>query len=89
MPSLREIVRRIRSSEDPAEIDRLTGEYRRLKQAEDVTAITPKPRQRPALVPDPADTDPDAAAIATWPRELRGRLRSAAFNAVIDGNRGQ
>jgi hypothetical protein len=79
MPTLRELVARIRSSEDPAEIDRLTGEYRRARQEADVEAITPKIR---VVRADPEE-DADTAAIRTWPPELRGRLGSSPFSAVI------
>jgi len=72
-----------------ATMQRLTGELARLKTEADIIALAPPtPKPQAALVPDPADTDPDAA-IATWPAELRGRLRASAFNAVIDGNRGR
>lgn len=63
-------------------IQRLRGEYRREQRAADLAAITVK-RVRRDLVPDPADSDPDAAAIATWPTELRVRLRSAALRMAI------
>lgn len=73
-----------------ATMQRLTGELARLKTEADITALAPKRQAtRPALVPDPAETDPDADAIATWPRELRTRLRDSAFSAVIDGGRGR
>lgn len=73
-----------------ATMQRLTGELARLKTEADIIALAPKPQAaRPVLVPDPADSDPDAAAIKTWPAELRGRLRASAWNAAVDSGRGQ
>ncbi|MGI5374923.1 hypothetical protein ACQEV2_11870 [Streptomyces sp. CA-251387] len=57
-----------------AEIQRLKGALRRLSR--------PEPPARPAAEPVPAD--PDAEAIATWPPELRARLRTASMSRKID-----
>ena len=76
----KEIKRRLREiSRDPAfpgaaeEMQRLTGGYRRLSR--------PAPAPRAEREPEP--TDPEAAALATWPPELRARLRNRALTRVI------
>ncbi|WP_405581441.1 hypothetical protein [Streptomyces sp. NBC_01092] len=60
-----------------AEIQRLRGELLRERGR-----TGEEPPARPA--PEPAPADPDAEAIATWPPELRARLRTASMSRKID-----
>ncbi|MER7799101.1 hypothetical protein ABTX71_02095 [Streptomyces parvulus] len=57
-----------------AEAQRLRGEAARLKQ-----------QAAPAKQPT-APADAEAAALATWPRELRARRGRSAMSRVIDGS---
>jgi hypothetical protein len=78
----REIKRRLReikrdpASAEPGEAQHLTAEYRRLQSAERDPAL-PRPVVEPKVIA------PDAEAIATWPPELRERLRNGALTRVI------
>ncbi|EFL35502.1 predicted protein [Streptomyces viridochromogenes DSM 40736] len=65
---LREI-KRDPASARPGEAQRLAAEYRRLLSADRTPA---------------APADPDEAALATWPRELRARRQRSAFSRVLD-----
>lgn len=70
---LREIARDPGAPGAADEAALLRGEYRRLSR--------PEAQPRPAA--DPAPADPDAAALATWPPELRARLRDRALTRSI------
>ncbi|MFE1441563.1 hypothetical protein [Streptomyces sp. NPDC058739] len=63
-----------------SEVQRLKGALRRLSRPE-----APEPAGRWACATDDAPADPEAAALATWPPELRARRAAASFNRVIDG----
>lgn len=65
------------ASAGPGEVQRLTAEYVRLS----------RPRRSPAAgtAPEPS-ADPEAAAVETWPMELRARLHRSAASRVIDGS---
>lgn len=70
---LREI-KRDPSAAVAGEVQKLSAEYRRLLSAE--------------RAPDPATpvaglTEEEAAAVASWPAELRARVNNAAMNRVI------
>lgn len=55
----------------------LTGEYRRLLSASRTPAA-----ERP-VAPPSGLTEQDAAAMATWPAELRARVQDGALSRVL------
>ena len=61
---------------------RLTAEARRLK-----TSLKSAPRKEPAaekpVTPVPGLSEQDAAAVATWPPELRARLYGGSMSRTI------
>lgn len=70
---LREI-KRDPSSALAGEVQKLSAEYRRLLSAE---------RAPDPTTPVAGLTPQEAAAVATWPSELRARVNDAALNRVI------
>jgi hypothetical protein len=73
---LREIMRDPGASGAADEAAALRGEYRRLSRPESAPAAS-------RSVAEPDVPDPEAEAIATWPPELRSRLRDRALTRVI------
>lgn len=74
---LRDIARRPNEPGAVARVAALRGEYRRLTTA---ARSTPAP-SRPVVPPSVAEQE--AAAIATWPPELRARLHDHALTRSI------
>ncbi|MGW3022463.1 hypothetical protein [Streptomyces sp. NPDC001221] len=68
---LRELARRPDAPGAAQRAQRLTAEYRRLVSA----------HRAPAAAPTVADKD--AAAMATWPAELRARVQDGALSRVL------
>lgn len=73
---LREI-KRDPSSAETGEVQRLTAEYRRLVSAERA------PEPTAPVAPVTGLTEEEAAAVATWPSELRNRVSEGALTRVI------
>lgn len=73
---LREIARDRGAPGAAAEAQSLSAEYRRLVSASR-TPAPPRPEARPTV------REQEAEAIATWPPELRARVRGAAASRVI------
>ncbi|MET9392434.1 hypothetical protein ABZY20_18885 [Streptomyces sp. NPDC006624] len=74
---LRDIARRPNEPGAAARVAALRGEYRRLTTA---ARRAPEP-SRPATPPTVAEQE--AAAMKTWPPELRARVRDAALTRVV------
>lgn len=76
---LRDIARAPDTPGAASKVQALRGEYRRLvsaHRAEPVAAEQP-------VAPSSGLTEQDAAAMATWPAELRARVRDGALSRVI------
>ncbi len=65
------------SSAGPGEVQKLTAEYRRIVSAERA------PEPTTPVAPVTGLTADEAAAVETWPSELRNRLDDAALTRVI------
>jgi len=74
---LREISRDRSAPGAASEAQALRAEYKRLASAKRTPAA-----ERPVALPSGL-TEQDAAAIATWPPELRARVQGAALSRVI------
>lgn len=61
-------------------LQRLLGELRRLDQADDVDDMA---AVAPATWRSPEPLSAEAAAITTWPKELRERMRRGSYSAKI------
>lgn len=73
---LRDIARRPDAPGAAARVQRLCAEYRRLVSAHRATA--PGKSGAPPTV-----REEEAAAMATWPPELRAQVRDAALSRVV------
>lgn len=73
---LREI-KRDPTSATAEEVQRLHGEYKRLQQTERA------PEPTTPVAPVSGLTEEEAAAVETWPSELRARLDEASLTRVI------
>lgn len=62
---------------EPGEVQRLTAEYRRLVSAERA------PEPSTPVTGATGLTAEEAAAVATWPVELKNRLEDAALTRII------
>lgn len=76
---LRELGRRPDAPGAAGRVQALRGEYRRLVSAH---RAEPVAAERP-VVPPSGLSEQDAAAMATWPAELRARVQDAALSRVI------
>lgn len=74
---LRDIARRPNEPGAAARIASLRGEYRRLTTAGRRTPAASRP------VAPPTVAEEEAAAMRTWPPELRARVRNAALSSVL------
>lgn len=74
---LRELGRRPDAPGAAGRLQRLRAEYRRLVSAHRAPAA-----ERP-VTPIPGLSEQDAAAVATWPPELRARLRGGSMSRVL------
>lgn len=61
----------------------LTAEIRKLKTAERSAPRTEPPAAEKSVAPVSGLSEQDAAAVATWPPELRARLQGASMARVI------
>lgn len=76
---LRTIGRRPDAPGAAARIAELRGEYRRLLSAD----RAPDPAPARSVAPPSGLTEQEAAAVATWPAELRARVQDAALSRVL------
>ncbi|MFJ9018765.1 hypothetical protein ACIRPU_02075 [Streptomyces sp. NPDC102259] len=74
---LRDIARRPDTPGAAGRVQRLRAEYRRLVSAH----RAPAPER--SVAPPSGLTEEDAAAVATWPPELRARVQGAALSRVL------
>lgn len=76
---LRTIARRPDAPGAATRIAELRGEYRRLLSAD----RTPDPASARPVAPPSGLSEQDAAAVRTWPPELRARLLDGALSRTI------